>query len=340
MLYRVKKSVRRAMRPIEAAVYPRLFAEKDCLTVILLHSVFRDRAEISKEHIDPLEHTTVDSLRRFVEYFLKHGYVFVSPEDLTRGLEPGGRHILLTFDDGYANFLHVVPLLDEYDIRATLFAVSRNTQENRCFWWDVLYRNGRKQGASRQELAEQGAELQELQPEKINRHLTARFGNDAFRPLGDVDRPLTAGELKALSQDARVTIGNHTADHANLARCNDETVRRQIIESQQALEEMTGVTPSAISYPFGRVSAKVVETCRQLGLTVGITTVSDFNRIPRDIRADRRLSLGRFNPSFRDGGCDQAEAIRRRVLISQVHETLFGRRPFNRLVYASGGEGP
>ena len=126
MLYGVRKRLRRFFRPVEARLYPRLFSEKSCLAVVLLHSVFRDREEILAEHADPLEYTTIESLRCFIEYFLKHGYAFVSPDDVPGGLEPDNRYLLLTFDDGYANFQRVVPLLEEYNVCATLFAVSRN----------------------------------------------------------------------------------------------------------------------------------------------------------------------------------------------------------------------
>jgi peptidoglycan/xylan/chitin deacetylase (PgdA/CDA1 family) len=326
MFYRVRKRLRRFVRPVEASLYPRLFAEKSCLAVVLLHSVFRDRKEILAEHADPLEYTTVESLRRFIEYFLKHGYTFVSPEDVLAGLAPGQRYLLLTFDDGYANFQRVVPLLEEYDIYATLFAVSRNIQENRGFWWDVLYRNRRKQGVPPQQCSEESGKVQILWPEEIDRYMTARFGPKAFEPSGDADRPLTPDELKSLSEHPRVTIGNHTAEHANLLACDEQAVERQVLEAQRAIEEMTGKAPTTISYPFGYVSPDVMRQCGRLGLSLGITTAGQFHRIPDDLSEDRLMGLGRFTPSFCDERQCQGEAIRRKVLVSQVHGNLFHSR--------------
>jgi len=323
---RLRKRLRRLVRPVQGALYPRLFSEQGCLVVILLHSVFRDEREIERELIDPLEHTTVDRLRRFIEYFLDHDYEFISPRDVLVGLDPRKRWLLLTFDDGYANFLHVLPLLKEYDVPATLFPVTSNVRENRCFWWDVVYRLRRRQGLSPAKALQESAGLQALRDDEIDRRLVKQFGERSLRPQGDVDRPLTPDELRALAENPRVSIGNHTADHANLLNYPIEDVRRQVAEAQESLTEMTGKTPVAVSYPFGCVSGEVMETCRELGLKLGITTVSRFNRIPDDLEERRLLGLGRFNPSF-GNGAQPARGIRRRVLIAYVHETLFRRFP-------------
>jgi len=319
---RLRKRLRRLVRPVQGALYPKLFSERGCLVAILLHSVFRDAKEIEQELIDPLEHTTVDRLRRFIEYFLGHGYRFISPDELLAGLDPEGRWLLLTFDDGYANFLHAIPLLEEYKVPATLFPVTRNIQQNQGFWWDVVYRLRRRRGRSRARARQESANLQALRDDEIDRRLVEQFGERALRPEGDIDRPLAPDELKALAENPHVSIGNHTADHANLLNYPIEDVRRQVAEAQASLEEVTGKTPVAVSYPFGSVSSEVMETCRELGLKVGITTVGRFNRIPSDLVGPRLLGLGRFNPSF-GNGAQPAREIRRRVLIAQVHETLF-----------------
>ena len=62
--------------------------------------------------------------------------------DLTDGLETGvvaNRSVAVTFDDGYANNLHVAaPLLRSYGVPATVFAVAETIGAEREFWWDEL----------------------------------------------------------------------------------------------------------------------------------------------------------------------------------------------------------
>lgn len=52
-----------------------------------------------------------------------------------------GRTLVVTFDDGYAdNLYHAAPLLDRYDVPATVFLTSGYIGGAREFWWDALER--------------------------------------------------------------------------------------------------------------------------------------------------------------------------------------------------------
>ena len=50
--------------------------------------------------------------------------------------------VVITFDDGYADNLHSAkPLLDRYEVPATVFVASGYVGESREFWWDELERS-------------------------------------------------------------------------------------------------------------------------------------------------------------------------------------------------------
>jgi peptidoglycan/xylan/chitin deacetylase (PgdA/CDA1 family) len=54
---------------------------------------------------------------------------------------PGGRTLVVTFDDGYAdNLYNAAPLLDRYDVPATVFLTTGYIGGAREFWWDALER--------------------------------------------------------------------------------------------------------------------------------------------------------------------------------------------------------
>ena len=65
-------------------------------------------------------------------------------QELTRELLSGNipdRAIVITFDDGYAdNLYNAKPLLDRYDIPATVFVTTGYLEQNRELWWDELDR--------------------------------------------------------------------------------------------------------------------------------------------------------------------------------------------------------
>ncbi|MEH1819266.1 MAG: polysaccharide deacetylase family protein [Nostoc sp.] len=51
------------------------------------------------------------------------------------------RSIVVTFDDGYAdNFYNAKPLLEKYDIPATVFVTTGGIDQKQEFWWDELDR--------------------------------------------------------------------------------------------------------------------------------------------------------------------------------------------------------
>ncbi|AKG20958.1 polysaccharide deacetylase family protein [Calothrix sp. 336/3] len=65
-------------------------------------------------------------------------------QELTKNLgnrQPVHRSIVVTFDDGYAdNFYNAKPLLEKYDIPATVFVTTGGIDQKQEFWWDELDR--------------------------------------------------------------------------------------------------------------------------------------------------------------------------------------------------------
>jgi peptidoglycan/xylan/chitin deacetylase (PgdA/CDA1 family) len=78
-----------------------------------------------------------------LEILRKHGRP-VPLRELTRSLPNGNllrRRIVVTFDDGYADsLLNAKPLLERYEIPATVFVTSGYVGQEREFWWDELDR--------------------------------------------------------------------------------------------------------------------------------------------------------------------------------------------------------
>ena len=78
-----------------------------------------------------------------LEVLAKHGYV-MRLERVARAL--GGRALphraaVITFDDGYVdNLWNARPLLERFDLPATVFVATGNINRDREFWWDELER--------------------------------------------------------------------------------------------------------------------------------------------------------------------------------------------------------
>ncbi|MBV8382850.1 MAG: polysaccharide deacetylase family protein [Planctomycetaceae bacterium] len=290
-------SIQRLVRDTDclfARAYLGLFRERGGLLAFLFHSLFRDEREIALNHVDPLQRTTVGQFREFVEYYLNHGYRFIGPGDPLDGLEPGGKYALITFDDGYYNNSLALPVLQGYRIPAVFFISTEHVREGKCFWWDVLYRERLARGATPAQISREGLGLKSRTTEWIEAELKARFGADAFRPRGDIDRPFTPAELRELARLPHVHLGNHTANHAILTNYPPDEIRSQILRAQEALTAMTGVCPKMIAYPNGARSEQIERICGELGLKVGFTVRPAKNALPIARHPPALLRLGRF----------------------------------------------
>jgi peptidoglycan/xylan/chitin deacetylase (PgdA/CDA1 family) len=263
--------------------------------------------------------------KAFFEHFQEQGYSFVSPHQILDGLHPGGKYVLLTFDDGYYNNLRAVPVMEKFNAPAVFFVSSDHVREGKSFWWDAAFRKGWKRGETQEEIRRTTAKYKRLKTEEIEFDLRKKFGKDALRPVGDLDRPFTPSELREFAGHRLVFIGNHTKNHAILTNYCLAEVREQIQGGQEAIQLMTGMIPQMISYPNGNCSPEIQQAAYDAGLRLGVMVQRGKNRLPLNIKAPEAMSLKRFI-LWSDRGIDaQCEASRSDLSMSRIL-TGFARR--------------
>lgn len=98
---------------------------------------------ISESRLDPWSISV--SPQHFEEHLdvLRRSFHPKSLQDVTRSIRGdrrlADRSIVITFDDGYADNLHMaMPLLERYNIPATIFIATGTIGSLREFWWDEL----------------------------------------------------------------------------------------------------------------------------------------------------------------------------------------------------------
>jgi peptidoglycan/xylan/chitin deacetylase (PgdA/CDA1 family) len=291
------QAIQHAVRTADTAIagaYLKLGKERNALMSFLFHSVFRSEEEMAKNLADPLDRTTVEKFRHFIEHYLNHGYEFVGPDALMNGLPDNKKYALITFDDGYFNNTLILPVLDEFDVPALFFIATDNVQQNKSFWWDALYRARMAQGASLDDIKNDGDELKDLRNHEIEQLLIERYGPDVLCPRSDIDRPFTPAELRDFARNPHVHLGNHTASHGILLNYTPEEVKQQVLGAQAALREMAGVDPVAIAYPNGGHTDTIVNSCGEMGLKFGFTVRPKKIPLPLTNQAQSLLRLGRF----------------------------------------------
>jgi peptidoglycan/xylan/chitin deacetylase (PgdA/CDA1 family) len=272
------------------------------VVIFLFHSLFRSAREAASGVCDPQQAITIDFFREFVESLLANGTPIRSLEDAISAPRPGLTAVI-TFDDGYFNNTHALPVLEASGITATFFISTSHVEQGKSFWWDALYRNARRRGTGRGAIARQIQSMKTLTNDAIEARLVESYGRDALKPVTDYDRPFTPAELAEFAASSSVDLGNHTSDHAILTNYGPDGARTQIVGAQRYLASLTGAAPKAIAYPNGNYDVGVERLARESGLAIGVTVRAGVNRVPASSPFElQRLTVRRVPSASRQAG--------------------------------------
>lgn len=126
------------------------------------------------------------------------------------------------------------------------------------------------------------------------------------------DLTMRADELRDLALNPLVSYGAHTVSHRGLARLPESDARREILESIEAVQALSGRTANAFAYTYGdarSVSPRERQILRDLGMHIGVTTrpgvitsdmLADMTALPR-ISLNGLYQKGRYVRALASG---------------------------------------
>jgi len=83
---------------------------------------------------------------------------------------------------------------------------------------------------------------------------------------------LSADEIKQMSDSGLVEFGSHTKTHSDLTKLSESDIQNEFAISKQAIQDITGKTVTAVSYPQGYANNKVFDIAENyfsVGFMVG-----------------------------------------------------------------------
>jgi peptidoglycan/xylan/chitin deacetylase (PgdA/CDA1 family) len=223
-----------------------------------------------------------------------------------------GRAAAVTFDDGYADNLHVaLPILRKHGVHATFFIASGFLDGGRMFNDTVIEAVRRLErpvldlpaaglagvpvGSIEEKRASLGRVLtavKYLEPAQ-RAEAAAQIAHAAGAPLPD-NLMMTSGELKALAATG-MGIGGHTVHHPILTRIPLAQARDEIEANRDALQALCGRRITLFAYPNGvpgqDYGAEHVALARQAGYRAAVSTSWGASSSASDI-----FQLARFTP--------------------------------------------
>lgn len=127
-------------------------------------------------------------------------------------------------------------------------------------------------------------------------------GSASWNTSGARLRLMTEDEVRYIREQG-ISLGSHTATHANLAALGNDEVYRQLRDSYQKLQDL-GETFYSFSYPWGQVSANAVKVVKEIGYQCAVVAWQekplsnlDIYLLPR-LTMKRDLDLNNFQDIF------------------------------------------
>ncbi|NLP01857.1 MAG: polysaccharide deacetylase family protein [Fibrobacter sp.] len=91
-------------------------------------------------------------------------------------------------------------------------------------------------------------------------------GRDSTWDVYRSSRQLTKSQISEISSLGH-EIGSHTLTHANLPYLSSSNLEKELRESKQRLEDITGRAVTSISFPYGSCSRRVWDKVKETGYT-------------------------------------------------------------------------
>ena len=206
-----------------------------------------------------------------LQWLRKDGWTFFTLAEMQqRSNDLPEKSVALTFDDGYEdNLTNVLPLLEKYDAKATIYIVCDRHDRD----WSVYKKKHHSSG--------------ELMREP----------------------KLSDTQIERLVASGRVEIASHTLTHLNLRDADDATAKEEILASKQQLEKRFVIKVKSFAYPFGIFTERDVALVQTAGYDNAVTTEQGCSNLSDPFRLARvkisgkegmfafrlRMRLGRRN---------------------------------------------
>lgn len=229
--------------------------------------------------------------------WLKQSFDVISPRDIPDALDSArGRHVVITFDDGFRDNHDVAfPILRTHGLPATFFVATGYVDAPSLPWWDEIAWMVRTSARTDIELPGfLSAQLPFDAPDRqraIEKLLwtyyrlpgprTAEYldaiaaatGAGRHPPVGAAHPWMTWDMLREMHA-AGMTIGGHTVRHEILSRMAPEEQWAEISGCARRIEEELGTPMRTFSYPAGQrdsFDAATRECLRRAGVVTAFT---------------------------------------------------------------------
>jgi len=259
--------------------------------------------------------------------FLARKYKVISLDQLLRCLDSGNplppRSVVITFDDGWRdNYVYAYPVLEKYNLPATIFLSTEFIGTNRIFWPERVIKCLTDEGRFVRELlngagvlvpsvigkligsigetsaAHQSLvldqliwEMKQLTPDVREALMKTLFSRAPKHGAATSDvRVMLDWDEIAEMKAAGITFGSHGISHELLTMISPVQRERELRGSKRAIEEQLGTKVDSLAYPNGNYDDEIKQLARQTGYRCALAVTGAHVS-----RQSDRYALGRTN---------------------------------------------
>ncbi len=250
---------------IQATQFEGIVPQKN-IAILMYHRIIDSDYNFWKLNISPA------IFEKHMKYISENYNVLRLEEIWNNIVQPNQKYVVITFDDGYVdNFRFALPILEKYQVPATVFVSTDLIDTNEMYWWDELekifildsyvgefvfkgisYRvvNSDDSNAACIAIRNRIKEMNPAEQKKSMRELREVLGVE--KPSTSELRCVNTNELRAMAESQYITIGGHTKSHLSMGKQHsEELLRSELEESLEILKRKTGKRINVFAYPFG-----------------------------------------------------------------------------------------
>jgi len=249
---------------------------RNIISILMYHGFSTPSDNIGLTNFER-KHINIDDFERHLKLIVKYGTP-ISLERLIVNEKLPPNPIVLTFDDGYQNnYKYAFPLLEKYNVPATIFVTTGFIDQTTYLWPDKLEFIIDHAANKDLNFLWQDDRLTLALKTDTEKMTTICFIKEYLKSLSESDKlafldelhksleveytwdkipsvllPLTWDEIREMRASGLIAIGSHTVTHPILSKCTNERQRTEIALSHERITIELGEECKLFAYPNGQ----------------------------------------------------------------------------------------
>ena len=230
------------------------------------------------------------------------------------------KSVLITFDDGFEdNYKNAFPILEKFNVPATIFLSTDYISSNKTLWFDRLayfilnsdedifrlvleskfniknnYENRR---SVLEEVMEYVKHIPNSEREILLDDMYSKYHFEYKDNHKHLSTTLTWEQIKEMDK-SNISFGSHTLSHPILSQLTESELDNELFTSKSILEKHLGHPVETIAYPVGTEAAfnkKVINYTKKAGYLLGFSYIAGVNAWPlKQQYSIKRLHVERY----------------------------------------------